>query len=133
MKILIDTDVLLDVALDREPHTEASGATLDWAEGHPGSAAVAWHTLANLAYLLKGEARSFLEDLLGFVVVPEASTDAARQALRLPIADLEDAFQVVSAVQFGADRIVTRNISDYRRSPIPAVTPGQFVKALKAF
>jgi predicted nucleic acid-binding protein len=128
MKILIDTDVLLDVALDREPYAENSGATLDWAESHPGSAAVAWHTLANIAYLLKGEARTFLEDLLGFVEIPETSTEDARQALRSPISDLEDAFQVVSAVRFSADRIVTRNLSDYRRSPIVAITPTQFVQ-----
>jgi len=62
------------------------------------------------------------------VVVPETSTEAARRALRLPIADLEDAFQAMSAVQFGADHIVTRNTRDYGRSPIPAVTPTQFLQ-----
>jgi predicted nucleic acid-binding protein len=128
VKILIDTDILLDIALNREPYAADSGGVVDWAENHPGSAAVAWHTLANLAYLLKGEAHLFLEDLLGFVVVPETSTEAARRALRLPIADLEDAFQAVSAVQFEADHIVTRNTRDYGRSPIPAVTPTQFLQ-----
>ena len=131
MKILIDTDVLLDVALDRAPHFEDSGSILDWAESHPGSAGVAWHTLTNVAYLLKGDPRLFLGELLEFVIVPGASTEAARQALRLPVADLEDAFQTVAAMQFGAERIVTRNVKDYRRSPIPAITPKQFLKELE--
>jgi predicted nucleic acid-binding protein len=131
MKILIDTDVLLDVALDRAPHAEDSGFILDWAESHPGSAGVAWHTLTNVAYLLKGDPRRFLGELLEFVFVPRTSTEAARQALRLPVADLEDAFQAVAAMQFGAERIVTRNVKDYRRSPIPAITPKEFLKELE--
>lgn len=130
MKILLDTDVLLDVALSRQPYAVDSGATLDWAEAHPGSAAVAWHTLANIAYLLKGGARQFLEDLLSFVEVAETSTEAARQALRLPMTDLEDAFQAVSALEFKADYVVTRNIRDYQRSPVRAVSPAQVVKLL---
>ncbi len=130
MKILLDTDVLLDVALSRQPYAVDSGTTLDWAEAHPGSAAVAWHTLANIAYLLKGGARQFLEDLLSFVVVAEISTEAARQALRLPMTDLEDAFQAVSALEFKADYVVTRNIRDYQRSPVRAVSPTQVVKLL---
>ena len=131
MKILIDTDVLIDVALDRVPHAEESGWVLDWAESHPGSAGVSWHTLTNVAYLVKGDPRRFLRELLGFMIVPGTSTEAARQTLRLPVADLEDAFQVVAALQFGAKHIVTRNTKDYRRSPIPAITPSQFVEELQ--
>lgn len=127
MNVLIDTDVVLDVALGREPFVQHSGAAMDWAERHPGSAAVAWHTLVNVAYLLKGDPRPFLEDLLGFVVVPATATADARQALRLPVADLEDAFQIASAVKFGADFILTRNTRDYGRSPVPVITPSQFV------
>ena len=46
VKALIDTDVLLDVALAREPHVQHSAAVLRWAEAG-GKAAVAWHTLTN--------------------------------------------------------------------------------------
>jgi predicted nucleic acid-binding protein len=130
MKILIDTDILLDVALNRAPFAEASGQILDWAESHPGSACVAWHTLANVAYLVKGNPRAFLRELLAFVIVPNTSTDVARQALELPIADLEDAFQAVTAQAFGADHILTRNLKHYRRSPISALAPEQFLNEL---
>jgi predicted nucleic acid-binding protein len=130
MKILIDTDILLDVALDRAPFAAASGQILDWAENHPGSACVAWHTLANVAYLVKGNPRAFLRELLSFVMVPNTLTDVARQALELPIADLEDAFQAAAAQAFGADHIVTRNVKDYRRSPISAMAPEQFLSDL---
>ena len=130
MKILIDTDILLDVALDRAQFADASGQILDWAENHPGSACVAWHTLANVAYLVKGNPRAFLRELLAFVIVPGTSTEAARQALELPVADLEDAFQAVTAQSFTADYIVTRNLKDHRRSPIPVASPDQFLSDL---
>lgn len=128
MKVLIDTDVLLDVALNRSPHEIDSGKLLDWAEAHPGATALAWHTLANVSYMLKANSRSFLLELLEFTVVPGTSTDAARQALTLPMTDLEDAFQAVAAMAFGAQFIVTRNVKDYRRSPVPALTPSDFLK-----
>lgn len=69
----------------------------------------------------------FPAELLGFTFVAPTSTDAARHPLRLTLADLEDAFQVVAALRFGAERIITRNIHDYKRSPIQAMTPSQFI------
>ena len=127
MRILIDTDVLLDVALLREPHAGQSTAVLRWAEAG-GDAAVAWHSLANCAYLLKARGRPFLRELVQIVEVAPASAADARRALELPMADLEDAFQAAAALAWGADVIVTRNIADYRRSPVDALTPSAFLK-----
>ena len=126
MRILIDTDVLMDVALAREPHVEDSAAVLEWAEAG-GEAAVAWHSLTNCAYLLKGGG-PFLKKLLEVVeVAPVASTDA-HHALQLRMRDLEDAFQAAAALAWKADFIVTRNLSDYRNSPVRAISPADFLK-----
>ncbi|HKS30764.1 MAG TPA: PIN domain-containing protein [Chthoniobacterales bacterium] len=127
MKALIDTDVLLDVALAREPHLVHSANVLRWAETE-GAAAVAWHSLPNCAYLLKDSGRGFLERLLRIVEVAPVNTADARRALVLPIADVEDAFQAAAALSWGADVVVTRNTTDYRRSPVPAVTPVTFLQ-----
>ena len=127
MRVLLDTDVLLDVALAREPHAAHSAAVLRWVEAG-GTAAVAWHTLANCAYLLKGGGRPFLIRLLRIVEVSPAGTADARRAIELPMADLEDAFQAAAALAWGADAIVTRNIRDFRRSPVRALTPSAFLK-----
>jgi hypothetical protein len=75
--ILLDTDVLLDVALDRNPHADASGALLDLLERRPRMAFVAWHTLSNFYYLVrptKGTdvAQAFLSDLTTFATVAPA-------------------------------------------------------------
>lgn len=125
MKILIDTDVLLDVALSREPHLEASVGVLEWAEAG-GEAAVAWHSLTNCSYLLKG-GREFLKKLLLLVEVPEVGTRAAVWAVDSPMTDLEDAFQVAVALAWKADFIVTRNLADYRKSPVLALSPSAFL------
>jgi len=130
VKILIDTDVLLDVALAREPYVAESARVLEWVE-EGGHAAVAWHTLTNCAYLLKGGGRSFLEPLLQLVEVAPVSTQDAQRALALGMADLDDAFQAAAAVGWGADFIVTRNTRDYRKSPISALSPAEFLKLAK--
>jgi len=128
MRVLIDTDVLLDVALAREPHVSASVAVLEWAE-KGGEAAVAWHSLANCAYLLKG-GRLFLKNLLEIVEVAAVGSQDAKIAMGLPMTDLEDAFQAASALAWKADFIVTRNLPDYRKSPVPAVSPLDFLKRI---
>jgi predicted nucleic acid-binding protein len=131
VRALIDSDVLLDVALIREPHAQASASVLRWAESG-GSAAVAWHTLTNCAYLLKRDGRPFLERLLQVVEVASVGGADARRALQLPMNDIDDAFQAAAALAWGADVIVTRNLVDYRHSPVGALSPAAFLKRVGA-
>jgi predicted nucleic acid-binding protein len=51
-----------------------------------------------------------------------------RQALAMPTKDLEDALQASAAIAFGATIIVTRNIADFKKLPIKAMTPVEFIK-----
>jgi predicted nucleic acid-binding protein len=133
--ILLDADVLLDVALGREPHLGPARDLLTLLEARRRSAFVAWHTLSNVYSLirpLKGgdTARSFLSDLMGFVVVAPTDTDTFRYAVSLDLHDLEDAMQVAAAWSCGARYIATRNARDFRKSPIPAVSPVKLLKEL---
>ena len=127
MKILIDTDILLDVALRRSEFYAHSAAVLSWAEANPGQAAVAWHSLANLAYMIKLDARTFIADLLDFVEVAPVSTSDMLVVVGLPMKNLEDAMQVAAALSFGARHLVTRNLPDHRRSVVPALAPQAFL------
>jgi len=130
MKVLLDTDLLLDVALHRAVFFGNSAAVLQWAESEPGRTAVAWHSIANLSYLLRPDARPFIRELLEFVEVPATGTEAAMHAIESPMQDLEDALQAAAALAFGAAFIVTRNTVDYRRSPVPAISPAGFLKRI---
>ncbi len=133
--ILIDADILLDVALDRAPHAEASVALLELLEHRPRMAFVAWHTLANLVYLLRPSrgtegTREFLRDLTGFVTVASTNTADFRYALSLPMKDVEDAMQVAAARGCGAQYIATRNARDFQKSPIPPKSPKELLAEL---
>ena len=127
MRILIDTDVLLDFALGREPFASASQQVIAWAEANPGHAAVAWHSLSNIAYLAPSGARSFLAELLDFVEVPPTGTVDAIGAMKFPMRDLEDALQASAALNFQADYVISRNARDYKGSPVPAMTPEEYL------
>jgi predicted nucleic acid-binding protein len=136
--ILVDTDVLLDVALGREPFAEPACRLLDHLQANPGKGIVAWHSVANFYYLVRPsqgdvDVRAFIAGLLGFLNVVAGDTASARAALALPIADFEDALQVAAAQTGDADLIVTRNAADYRRSPIPAKSPAAVVAGLVLF
>ena len=126
--MLLDTDVLIDLALDRRPHADAASELLDRIEHGPHNAFIAWHTVSNFYYLVspsrgsKG-ARDFIVELTRFVAVAPAGTEALHYAAALPMPDFEDAMQVAAARACGARHIVTRNVKDYRRSPIPALSP----------
>lgn len=84
---------------------------------------MAWHSLSNVAYLVKPDARTFIADLLDFIEVAPVSTSDMRAALGLPMKDMEDAMQVASALSFGARHLVTRHLPDYRCSAVPALSP----------
>lgn len=134
--MLIDTDVLIDVALDRNPHADAACELLDRLEQRPRSAFIAWHTASNFFYLVASrrgtaDTRRFVSELLGYVGVAPVDTAVLRYATTLPMTDFEDAMQVAAARACKARYIVTRNVRDYRLSPIPAITPQEAVSDLR--
>lgn len=130
--ILLDTDVILDVALGRDPHAEASSALLDQIERGGRGAFVAWHTLSNIHYMIRPgrgdtNARTFLLELTRFVTVAPTDRESFRYAATLDMADLEDAMQVAAARACGVSVIATRNLRDFARAPIQARTPADIL------
>ncbi len=133
MKILVDANVLLDVALDRPEFAAHSKQVVVWCQQSAGAALIAWHTVSNIYYVLRGArndtfARRFISDMLRFADVAGGHTEGVRQALALAMNDFEDALQVAAAISARVEWIVTRNAGDYRNSPLPALTPQAFVK-----
>ena len=126
--ILIDSDVLLDVALVREPHFVDSERILLAIEGGAEDAAMAWHTVANINYFVSryrsdAAAREFIERLRRSLVVPATGSEELAFALSLPMSDFEDAMQVAAASACNARFIVSRNEQDYEKSPIKSYLP----------
>jgi predicted nucleic acid-binding protein len=133
VKVLIDTDVLVDLALGRKPHDEPAGRLIDAIERGLVSGFLAWHSASNFYYIAapkrgKDSARSFLLDLAQFVEIAPTTTESLRQAGRMKLRDFEDAMQVAAAMACGADLIATRNHRDYQGAPVRVASPGEVLK-----
>lgn len=135
MRALVDTNIFLDVLLSREGLADESQRVLDWFELNPGDGWVAWHTLANLYYVGwktvgRSSALSAIDEVLGVFEVCPVGSPEARRARNLGMTDFEDALQASSALAVRAECIVTRNMRDYRRSPVKALSPRAFLTAV---
>ncbi len=135
MKILVDTDILIDVALDRQPFADDSSLLLDALQAKQIEGYIAWHSISNLYYICssgkkKQKIKAYINDLTDFLQVAETGTVAIKRALSIKINDFEDAMQIAAAFECGADIIATRNIVHYQKSPIPAHLPKQIIGSM---
>ena len=131
MRLLIDINVLLDVALQR-PGAPSSARVLALC-GRQHEAWLAWHSIATLAYLIERQqsavsGRDFIRTLLAWADVAKTGRPDAQAALDLPMRDFEDALQVAAAMACGAQFIISRNERDFKTSPVPALNPDAFLR-----
>ncbi len=136
MRVLLDTNVILDVALRRPGFFEGSWRALEKCEDEGHATYVAWHTLSNLFYILRRDQGSertaeFLRHLLSISTMSPVGHYDALRALDYGLKDFEDSLQLSAAQSCHADAIPTRNQADFGNSPQVAVlTPEQFLLLL---
>ena len=126
--MLLDSDVLLDVLLERHPFAEPARQLLDLIETRRLEAGVAWHSISNIHYVAAPKAGyeptlEFIRHLATVLRVPRTDNDSVLLAADLNLNDFKDAKKVAAAAVCGAEYIVTRNRRDFRDSPIPAIEP----------
>jgi predicted nucleic acid-binding protein len=132
LKILVDTDVVLDLLLDRRSFSASAAAVFALVEGSRVEAALCATTVTTIDYLLKQsvsprQARRALKGLLDLFDIAPVNRPVLEQAFHSDISDFEDAVLAHSAALIGADFIITRNMKDFRGSPIPAIDPNEFI------
>ncbi len=137
MRILFDTDVVLDIVLAREPFAQDSVQLFELHEQGKISAYIAAITPINVFYItrkLKGprEAHRAVELLLRSLAVCPLSDSILKQAYKLPFGDYEDAVQHASATAIGLDSIVNRDLDDYKTATLPVFTPADFLAHLES-
>ena len=130
MLLLLDINIILDVVFQRPGEPASSALIGSCNEQH--QAWLAWHSVATLAYLIERErnpavARELVTGLLSWAREATTGHQDAIQALQLPMSDFEDALQVSAAQACGADYIITRNGRDFVQSPLPALSPEEFL------
>jgi predicted nucleic acid-binding protein len=131
MRLLLDINILLDVAFQRPGEPATSQVIARFGREH--EAWLAWHSVATLAYLIErqhsaAQARDFVRGLLVWADVAATQRSDAQQALDWPMPDYEDALQAAAAVACGAQIVITRNVRDFKGSPVPAMTPEVFFR-----
>lgn len=135
MKILLDVNVLLDVALDRQPWSaDARAVCRACAQGRCDGfvSAVTVPTLFYLAERLRGVSRARDAVRLCLESFEICTVDRAilESAFVMPGDDYEDNVQSACARRAAIDVIVTRNKGDFARSPIPAMSPADLLARL---
>jgi predicted nucleic acid-binding protein len=131
-KVLIDSDVILDLALARKPFLESSRLVLALAENTRVLGFVSSNSIANVHYFLRkaaddAKARFFLSRILTYLTVIPVDHQIVVESLKSDFSDFEDALQHDAAARNGCDVIITRNTGDYKKSRLPVYTPEEFV------
>ncbi len=127
MNIFFDTNVLLDVALRREPHFARSQAVLsDAILNH--TCFLSWHTISNVAYIMgkletKEAALTFIKGITKVCKIAPVEHKDLAVAIQHNSGDLEDAMQIASALAIQAETIVTRDPRGFAKSPVSLSNP----------
>jgi predicted nucleic acid-binding protein len=137
MRVLLDSDVVLDFLLEREPFFEVAGELFELIAQGACNGYISGITPINVFYLMRkakgiDKARQAISDLLIAVGVCPITQTVLEDAFALSFTDYEDAVQHASAVAGGLDAIVTRNLDDYKNAALPVYSPADFLNHLKA-
>ncbi len=136
MRALVDTNILLDVFLQRDEFLPDS---MDiWLANEQGlfTGYISAMTPVNIYYIArktlqdKNEARNLISKILGLFEICALTKSELQDALTLPFADYEDAVQTASAKTENLDAIVTRNKNDFASATIPVYSPSEFLQLL---
>ena len=130
--IFIDTNILLDVAMRREDFYRHSAMIWADCESRRVQGFVSAISLNNMYYVLRkrvdfGTALEYVRLVLDVFSVVPVDDALLRLAVDCPHKDFEDSIQYFSAVQAGAECIVTRDRQHFSNSQLPVVTPEEYL------
>ncbi len=131
-RVLVDTNVVIDLLLDRAPWSADAAELFNAIAVQRIRGFVAPQTVTTTAYLIERErnrraAMAGVANLLSIVEVVPIDTRDCQAALALSLADYEDALQVVAAMKVDANAIATRNLRDFRHVGLPVLGPAEAV------
>ena len=132
-KVFLDTDVIIDFLIDRQPHAVASSKIFGFSE--KGSLAISTSSLCicNVHYIIRKlvgdlKARNIITKLLELIEVVGVTKNNILDALTSDFKDFEEAVQYSVALnEIGLKSIITRNTKDYSSSEISVLSPDVFI------
>jgi predicted nucleic acid-binding protein len=132
VRVLFDTNVLMDVLLDRQLFVDESAQVVDQVVRGAVTGLICATTVTTIFYLASREvgnkaAMEHIEKLMTLYEVAPVNRSVLDAALSINSPDFEDAVLAEAAHQAGAQAIITRNLKDFSRSPVRAYTPRQWL------
>jgi predicted nucleic acid-binding protein len=133
MTVLIDTNVILDYVLKREPFADASRECLETLIADKATIWLTASTITDIYYVTRralhdaSKAKKMISTLLNTFGIIGVDKADCLNALDIGVSDYEDALVSTCAKKANAEYIITRNIKDFGGSPIPAITPQDFL------
>ncbi len=134
-KLFVDSDIILDMLLQREPYFYFTSYLLSEANKHNIALTTSTLVMANINYILtrqigKSQAKKSLTGLFETMDVLPFEADAFKSALNSQFNDVEDGIQHFIALNNNCDAIITRNIKDYKHSAIPVLTAEELLRKI---
>ena len=131
MRLMIDANIVLDVLQKREPFYLDSSKVLKMCETNMAEGHLSTLTFTNLVYIMRRELNSekieqVLKTLSLICCFDDLTLSDIINAASMQWDDFEDAVQATIAKRINADYIITRNVKDYRKCSIMAMTPSEF-------
>lgn len=132
MRVTLDLNVLLDVFQQRQPHYAASAQVMSLVAAGTLTGVCPAHALTTLYYFVrkhasKPDAESALDHVLSHFQIGNLDASGWKKARTLPLSDFEDAVVAMVAESTASAFVITRNVSDFGGSPVPAITPTDFL------
>ena len=132
MRVIVDTNVVLDVLLEREPFVNAAVKVFCLVEESRIEAFLCATTITTLDYLLTqslptSKARNALRKLISLFEIATVNRPVIERALDSKISDFEDAVLDEAGQMAGVDSVVTRNTKDFSGSVLKVFDPNEFL------
>lgn len=133
MRALIDTCIVIDVLQNRQPFAADAQTIFLAAANRQFDGFLTANCMTDIYYLTHQkthsdkDTRQVLSKLLYLFDLLDTTAMDCRHALLSNMADFEDAVMVESAVRCNLDCVVTRNVKDYGKAPLPIYTPAEFL------
>ena len=136
MIILFDTNVILDVMLDRAPFSDPASQLLSLVERGEISGIICATTVTTIHYLSskvlgKNKSQSQIKDLITLFEIASVNRTVIEDALKSKFRDFEDAVIYQAANHAGAEGIVSRDPKGFKRSELPIYSPIELLKILQ--
>lgn len=133
--VLVDTNVVLDLVLAREPWATQAKPLWDARDAGKLITYLPASVLTDIFYICRKQigvdrAKVVIEECLRRFVILTVDLVLMRTALSLPGSDFEDNVQIACAQSAALDLIVTRNTADFTHSPVPALDPPALIARL---